>query len=75
MSFPGSKLLGARYITLLLRHVLLRLLNHRDSKGGESLLHFVANVASARRFQPLSDEEDGMLLPDSCAMSCRYRLW
>ena len=55
--------------------ILLCLLNHRDSREGESLLHFVANVASALHFQPLSDEEDGVLLSDSCAMSCRYRLW
>ena len=55
--------------------ILICLLNHRESRGRESLLHFVANVARARHFQPLSDEEDGVLLSDSCAMSCRYRLW
>ena len=55
--------------------ILLCLLNHRESKGGESLLHFVVNVASAPQFQPLLEEEDGVLLSDSCAMSCRDCLW
>ena len=34
-------------------------------------MHVVANVASAPHFQPLLEEEDGVLLSDSCAMSCR----
>ena len=55
--------------------ILLCLLNHRESKGEDSLLHFVENVASARHFQPLSDEENDVLLPDSCAISCSDRLW
>ena len=55
--------------------ILLCLLNHRESKGRESFLHFVRNGARARHFQPFSDEEDGVLLSDCCAMSCRYRLW
>ena len=50
------------------------------SKGRESLLHFVGSVASARHIQThqtLSDEEDDVLLSDSCAIaiSCSDRLW
>ena len=44
------------------------------SIGGKSLLHFGENVASARHFQPPSEEDDEVLLSD-CAMFCSARLW
>ena len=43
---------------------------------GESLLRFVENGASARHFQPLSEEDDKLLLLLSdCAMFCSAHLW
>ena len=41
---------------------------------GKSLLHFVENVASARHFQPLSEEDVEVLLSD-CARLCSACLW
>ena len=52
---------------------LLRLLNHKQSIGRKSLLHFVENGASTRHIQLLSEEDDEVLLSD-CDMFCSARL-
>ena len=66
---------GARYKTSIICTLSCPdFYNTRNQTLGEPWLRFVGNVASARHFQLLSEEDVDVKLPD-CAMFCSTGPW